>query len=989
MICSIMFFLRAASASCFGGSLTRLQLVNTSFNEGREIGVGLDSGSGSLVQLASTCALFSNLSVISRLHHAACLVGCVDCAFRLSHSTLEGLANRFGQFLNGRVAMESVSFDKCIRPVTMTSFTCPQTGQSAQISQRQTATTSFEVRGCSFRKCQGDRNQPGGGAWIGGGSIYLDDISFHECYGSNGWGMGLYAKVSEIKYLRKIEAYDMTAKHTVIHLEHISRGHFETVTLDGSNDWIDPRHNKFERIKISADTNVPLDQIQGGGCGLAIQYAKHVILKWVDVVDCGFQNENSDQKKRAGCIVLEGEQFSKVTLEQCTFTTSPAKGRGTGCIYVEKSVELVISTCKVDRCGGASADHPYSIYVNANKATITGLSMLSMSGGMARIHLGTITNGPVKFTNCVFNDWKTQRLFDFNGTLSLALNLDNCQFTIVHTNGTNLLTVTRGGLTVNNCRWSDGSNEWAIVRGNEAGSVSITGGSSFINMNAFKEPILFFDGSISSVTLDNVRISGIFTSKCFLSVSSGTTTVSGVTFSVNKAGNVLNDVWSSLIIISGGTLSQFRGCKFTSCTWAEQALVKITVQLPGEGILGCQFRDCESGYAAFIEVNAPLKLAPFNGENCIFAGAAKGGMIKVGASSGVPISMSGVDFDRVQTSGSDLVRVYKAPTDVTLNNVKIKGDSRFRSFMENNPPTGRVSVTGGTFYGNTDTLLTVNGQSCEFEDCAFSNGSKMVAVEKGTLRLTGCDFNNAGGNGPVVHLESGVSSLTVSDCCFQSAQSGTTYYIQGPSNVQLTAQRPLCFDRAQDSAVNFGGARPFQELASEYRIFECTDCDDQPPVNPPTQTFTASDTFYIPTPTPTKEYQPTPTPTEEYQPTPTPTEEEEVPSSVTVPIPPEPPIDDDGAKKTGKKAGEIVGILFGILLLIAVILLIIWFVLRRRKEKSDQPSDREMAEETVEETESTWSTMDSEIADAPTETNPLFARELSGDEFQFEERVWL
>ena len=73
-----------------------------------------------------------------------------------------------------------------------------------------------------------------------------------------------------------------------------------------------------------------------------------------------------------------------------------------------------------------------------------------------------------------------------------------------------------------------------------------------------------------------------------------------------------------------------------------------------------------------------------------------------------------------------------------------------------------------------------------------------------------------------------------------------------------------------------------------------------------------------------------------------------------------------------------------------MILLIIWFVLRRRKDKSDKSaSDREMVEETVEETEATWSTVDIDVPDGPTETNPLFAQEPSTADLQFEERVWL
>ena len=315
-ICAIF----AKQCHSFGESFVRLRLQNTSFLEGREIGVAPSSNSGSLVHLFSTLAVISNVSITSRLKHGSCLFGCSNCMFQGRDCHFSDLANRFSHFSGGSVEMEVMTFKRSVRPITMDfSDTC----QDEKRAARREPPGDFTGTNCIFN---GSRAQRGGAIEMTSrGVLTLNRCQFIGCVGTGlqgGWGVAVYAEVSSFTY-NGCTAKDMDAKYSVIHIQKgAPYGEFNSVTLEGDT---------FSNIKITAPNDgVPESDIQCGGAGLAIMYSSQLYFKKCNFSGCSFTNTGG-QKKRAGALLLEHrtsgsyDAVNVVNWRTASFQTRPAR----------------------------------------------------------------------------------------------------------------------------------------------------------------------------------------------------------------------------------------------------------------------------------------------------------------------------------------------------------------------------------------------------------------------------------------------------------------------------------------------------------------------------------------------------------------------------------------------------------------------------------------------------------------------------------------
>ena len=191
---NLLFLVPVACA--FQNSFVQLQIINTSFQDGREIAV-----KGSLAQLVSLSAAVRNISIASRLFQNSWLIGCIGCKFTVQSCQFEGLANAFGHFAGGKVVLDSVRFQSCIRPVTVQE-NCRGSNITGKDGRLKYEGGDVVVKNCGFTGTYTDaEDTPGGAIEIRNGNsltLKADQSTgnfFDRCHSGNGWGAAVFAEV--------------------------------------------------------------------------------------------------------------------------------------------------------------------------------------------------------------------------------------------------------------------------------------------------------------------------------------------------------------------------------------------------------------------------------------------------------------------------------------------------------------------------------------------------------------------------------------------------------------------------------------------------------------------------------------------------------------------------------------------------------------------------------------------------------------------------
>ena len=935
---------------CFDDSLVRVSLFNTTFTEGRD-----HSHRGALGQFVSVFADLSKISITSRLAQKSFLFDCVCGQFSARDSEFEGLSNFFGHFSGGKVVLNSLSFKRCVRPVTAAGEDCSDRTGQGRLNK---STGDITVKGCTFVRCSSGSQPEGGAIWLkGGGSLVIDggsgvgETQFINCTSTNGWGAAVFAQVQSFQ-CNTLLCEDISTQYSVLHIEHKDLGVFSDVKMSKL---------RFNKITI-ANTDTDLTAIQGGGSGLVIRYINGLELSDCSFTTCSFSG--ADDAKRAGALMFDrsgtSDTIAKLSLAECTFTATSGK---TGCIYVNNPVtNFTINACTVERGGGVS-DHRYSIYVNSKTPTITKLKMKNMDGGNGRIWLGGVTATSITFTGCEFRTYSTPNLFYGTGTNGIGLILSGCIFDTFKSLESNLFPVQSDGLsslTISNCTFNGITAEWALIAGT-AGTCRIDSRTSFTQVTIDsgqgqdkKEPILDSRGSgLRSLTLEQVsfeaitNVAGILDSQGY---GNPTLSVSGVTFT-----NVGVDVADpkALFRISSGSVTEFDGCTFKTCSSTSSAILRLECE-PTGGIKNCVFDGCSTGNA-----NAPiLKITRFTTlhlDSCTFRSmtSLKGPPVRVESS--VTITGS-VTFDNVRfESDARHALIEASQKKVSLNNPSVTVSGCHFSKLV----SGRVdqATVTGTFRENqVDTLFDVS-VSLTLTDSDFT-GCTGQLITSGSLSLTECEFhNNTVSEDALIKVG---SSLDMSGCCFQGTLSGL--YLSISEGATVTPTSPLCFDRNQSECVSFSGEDPFENLTSQWYIFNCDTCGSPAPVEPTSPPESDDETSFVDE---TSFIDETSLIDE--------TSDNEDSSDIEPSSPTTSGTGGDSGKREVLDGGAIAGIVIGILIIVAVIVVLLWFFVWRKKkeEKTSASSNREMNEETVDETATSFVSVD-DWAGKTTEDNPLF-----------------
>lgn len=918
----------------FQNSFGQLQIVSTRFYDGREIAV-----KGSLAQLASVSAALRNISITSRLFQNSWLIGCVGCKFTVQSCQFEDLANAFGHFAGGKVVLDSVRFERCIRPVTAEGNCRGYVGTTGRLTYNG---VDVLVKDCGFTGTFTDEsNTPGGAIEIRNGKsldLRAEQSTgnfFDNCHSGNGWGAALFAEVSSFTCSNLI-CRNMQTDYSVFHIQSgpSSEPHFTSLSLSGMT---------FKNIQIQAAASEEETQIQGGGSGLVIRYVDDLTLKWCTVTNCQFTNRKT-QLKRAGALLFENMPATgRLTLNDCTFTNSLGK---TGCIYIGSQIsEFVIGgTSKIDGCGGDSGDHPHSIYVACGTARFSGLTMTNMQGGNGRIWLGAI-GSTVSFTSCTFQTWSTTTLFNRTSTGAISFTVENCQFLDVIISDQNLFQAKGDTVTIKGCNFNGIQSLWAIVLA-ETGAVNFNRMDQ--NPTKFNNVTITNDQALltvqTSMTLDGVEFTSMSNLDGILNVVGGTVSISGV-----KCESVQMRTAKPIFEIrTGVTVSKFETCEFISCISSGSAMVSIH-PAPSGGINGLVFRDCDTSKSG-----VPLLAVAFTNlvlKSCTFEAmkSLRGPPVRIVSQTSSPVTITIADetkFNDLGFEGSNSLALIDLPSEgqvsLTVDGVTVS-NSQISSFVSRQV-AGTIQISGGTFTSVTlgQSLFDVSSSSFSIAECTFTECTgRLVSSSSQTVDITGCDVDRCNATNPL--FEVGCSNLILGDSCFHGSQN---IYIKSTAT-EVTGEFtiPICFDKSQEESVDFGTSDPFASIASHYKIFNCDVCGSNATVDPEIETSIIDESSAIEDSSLEESDE---------------LSIDESPESAELSSDESPESDTDSVTATFSETsgdntkddrlgpGAIAGIVIAVLVIIAVAILLVWIFVRKAK-KSDQDTEasgeREMNEE--------------------------------------------
>lgn len=682
-----------------------------------------------------------------------------------------------------------------------------------------------------------------------------------------------------------------------------------------------------------------------------------------EVVNCSFTDGKASNGN--GGFLRIKSCTGQVILQDTTFLNGSASGDG-GCMYLENDnpSEVLVENCTIDSCEATTGT--YSIVLKCPTTTIDCLHMKNMLNGKGRLQLSTsgFTDGSLSLTNCEFENFETQKLFDYGGSLS-ALVLSCCSFDNVVVSEQNLfqLTTEWKNLTFDNCAFENIVSLWSLVRyyNDGAAEVCVIDNSTFRNITVDPKGTEY--ESSYEVILDLRTFEAVtLRSSKFLDINkmmNGIVNIEGETTEISLefvlfSGCVVDRPDGAQepkypILNLKGVLQKFVECQFISCSYAKSGIVSVTGTVSAP-ISNCVFDGCSCNASNLFKITHDSE-SHVTFEQCSFQSMSLSSPV-VGFNS-VNHWLKFVDTSFLSLAMPDTNTLHTVKG-YDIENITVS-DCSFEWFTSSS-----ATITGSRFSSNTiksamfyvesgraqsleisecnitscneEYVLKIdrsgdgsklNLSMCRFKDCSANSPNLLNISFDGDFRLENCSFDDCScDSGSLILVEKG-ESIYVGGCCFRGTASidGVAAYINSTlSNAEF--ELPLCFDLDESHSVYFNGSRPWSEVSSEYQIFECSHCVNFPVI---TSTFTASLKF-----TPSETFTPGETFTEVIPETMSPTSSE-----------------DQGG--SGLSPGAVAGIVVGVLAIVAgVVVFLLLFLLRRNKQTDNSSGVTEMSDETVE-----------------------------------------
>lgn len=687
-----------------------------------------------------------------------------------------------------------------------------------------------------------------------------------------------------------------------------------------------------------------------------------------EVANCSFTDGKASGGN--GGFLMISSCTGQVILQDTTFLNSSASGDG-GCVYLGNTnpSEVLVENCTIDSCESSA----YSIVLKCPTTTIDCLHMKNMPNGGGRIQLSDsgFTDGSLSLTNCEFENFETQKLFDYTGSLS-TLVLIFCRFDNVVVSGENLFQLTRDwkNFTFDNCTFQNIVSLGSIVKYDTGGA----SGDCIIDNSVFQNITIGPKGTDSSTSyeviidvrnfnsvtlkysqfLDSTLMNGIFL------VPSMNTEISleFVLFSgceIDRPNGAAGEKYA--LVSFSGVIQKFVECQFISCSYPQSSIVSLsrTISTP---ISNCVFENCSCTESNLFYISPQDTEIAF--EQCSFQSMALALPVIGFPNTGYRLKF--VDTSFLSLSMPDEKSLLPTVTRYDIENITVSSCS-FRWFTSSS-----ATITGSRFSSNTiksttkpamfyvesreaqsleisecnitscneEYVLKIDRSAvgskltlsmCRFEDCSAKSPNLFDISFGGDFRLENCSFDDCScDSGSLILVQQG-GSIYVGGCCFRGTTSidGIAAYINSTLSI-AEFELPLCFDLDESHSVYFNGSRPWSEVSSEYQIFECSYCVNFPVI---TSIFTASSAF-----TASLTFTPSATFTEVISET---ASETMSPSSS----------EDQGG--SGLSPGAVAGIVVGVLVIVAgVVVFLVLFLLRRKKQTDDSSGITEMSDETVE-----------------------------------------